>query len=105
MPIRVATRGFLLMRPDRNPAPNAMRAVQSSLRQILYCLGNLIALTIVPAICELLILWKNLHASQIVAPIKRLRCNGLRVWQGLCFEFTDVVVPLNCVGGGVCFES
>jgi DNA-binding NarL/FixJ family response regulator len=42
--------------------------------------------------------WKNLHASQIVAPMKRLRCNGLRVWQGLCFEFTDVVVPAQLRG-------
>jgi hypothetical protein len=28
---------------------------------------------------------KNLHASQIEALLKRLRCNEIWVWQGLCF--------------------
>src|ERR1700724_2658288 len=36
---------------------------------------------------------KNLHASQIGTSIKRLRCNEIHVWQGLCFKVTGVVVP------------
>src|ERR1700757_1876753 len=34
---------------------------------------------------------QNLHEARFASGLKRLRCNGIRVWQGLCFDIWNVV--------------
>jgi hypothetical protein len=34
---------------------------------------------------------QNLHEARFAPGLKRLRCNGIRVWQGLCFDNCGVV--------------
>jgi hypothetical protein len=81
---------FLLGNAIGNPAGVAAPR-RPFIRQILYCLEKLLALTIVLPIFPFWLVWKNLHEPQIV-DVRRLRCNAIRVWQDLRIKSTDVDV-------------